>query len=284
MEILYDWRQRFLASLATAGDHSAYGSDPLARLLVVGLRLGPFQGGVAAFLLGLFYLFLAAPFGFLQTTAPGQLGSLEDWHSQVLLLVVAPAICYFYLWQPLALAQVSAIPNRNFWPVAVLLALLGLAHDLPEVYALSGKLWAAANPLMTALREALLIIASYMLAMIALRHLQASFPIGERNSIFSEDVSRQIEGYGLTAVFLWAIIGTRLSIEAIELPARSGSITPDFYLKVFLYFVAAAAILFLPLHRRLSPATLAKMVLIVAFPLTFLLILWALGIQPHFAF
>lgn len=256
--------------------------DPLARFLVARLKLTPLRAALVAMALGLFYLFLPATFGFLRTTAPGQLGSLDDWHSQVLLLFVAPAIWYFYFWQPQALSTAVGFAVKTPRALPIVLGSAAVLFDLMEVPAYYGRLWAMANPLMIALREVAVLVTGYMLAALALHHLLLA--VATRSHTLKRTNEYLLERYSLSAVLLWAILGTRLSTEVIELPARAGSITPDFYFKVGAYILLALLIFFAPLPRPPGAAVMARLLAIVFIPAAFLLLFWILGLEPQFAF
>ena len=92
---------QFLAS-------TVYRADPLGRFLIETLGLREHTVALAAFSWGLIYIVvLPALFGSLWSSG-GYLGSLDDWHAQLLLVLVFPAVCAFYLWQAGAVAGVYA--------------------------------------------------------------------------------------------------------------------------------------------------------------------------------
>ncbi|HUV74080.1 MAG TPA: hypothetical protein VMW79_07215, partial [Anaerolineae bacterium] len=83
-----------------------YASDPLARLLMDRLGLRQHTMALIGLGWGVVYLFvLPAIFGSLGSR-DGYLGSMADWHAQILLLLVFPLTCAFYVWQPRAIAGV----------------------------------------------------------------------------------------------------------------------------------------------------------------------------------
>jgi hypothetical protein len=271
-----------------------YGADPLARFLIERIKLGKYTAALAGLVLSLIYLLaLPAIFGSLWTTGD-YLGSLQDWHAQLLLLLVFPAACGFYLWQPGAIARVyeailSGNPShsvgrlyrKTIWRYLSLLSALGIVlFDAPKRIADYGSWWMSQNWLTIAAREASLAVAFYMLSMMAWRQLIA---IVEWNRLLAKPTTatalRAVTNYGLSCAFLLALLGLRLGVEAIELPQRPGTTMPDYYLygaKIAVYIVAGLAFFYAPIAgvRRqeeqgspLQPSTLLKLVGIMALPL-----------------
>jgi hypothetical protein len=90
---------------------------------------------------------------------------------------------------------------------------------------------------------------------------------------------RAVANYGLSCVFLLALLGLRVGIEGIELPERPDTSTPDYYVyyvKIAVYVAAGLAVFFAPIARvrrkrlRISLArvvTLLKLAGIMALPL-----------------
>lgn len=276
-------------SLAPSPERAIYGADPLARFLLERLSRNPHLLALCAWGLGLFYLLpLAAAHGRLQNQG-GSLGSLQDWHAQILLLVVAPALWAFYLWQPRAMAAVyfelgtrpGPVFARSILPLAPGAFAAGVVlFDLPKMMATYSSWWATAGPSTIALREILLGLSFYMLAWAALRHWMAAVEWNRslshvRLGPLHEPLRRALWSYCTISVLVLALVGIRLSIEAIELPTRSGSITPDYYAKIALYLLTAGATFFLPfwgvwrqmegIKARMFP--LMAMGLIAALPL-----------------
>lgn len=257
--------------------------DPLAPFLGARLKLSPLSAALVGLALGLFLILLPATFGFLHTPAPGRLGSLDDWHTQVLVLIVAPSIWAFYLWQPQTLRNFRDEYIPASWRLSALIAIGAVIYDMPEMFTTYGQWWAAANPLIIAFREALLFLNGYMLATIAQRHLHISWGRQEPMANADREQSVGLERYYLGGAVLWGILGSRLSIEVIELPARAGGITPDFYLKTLLYLLLALALFIAPLPRPTS-ASLTRFLIIIFIPVAFLILFWGLGLEPQFAF
>jgi len=239
-----------------------YQSDPLARLLIERLKLRKHTAALAAVVWSLTFLFfLPAISGSLWSTEE-YLGSLKDWHAQLLLLLVFPATCAFYVWQPSAIAGVyEAILSghtshdlgrpyrRGTWRyLSLLLALAVVLFDAPKMIASYGSWWMAHNYLTIAAREASLAVAFYMVSMIAWRQVIATV---EWNRLLAKASSatmlRAVADYGLSCAFVLALFGLRLSAEGIELPQRAGAITPDFYVKIAIYIMASLACFFVPL-------------------------------------
>ena len=73
--------------------------DPFARILTDRLRFSVWGGGIFAFLLSAIYtLILPAAFGIFATEA-GALASPSDFSDMGILLIIAPAVWIYYLWQ-----------------------------------------------------------------------------------------------------------------------------------------------------------------------------------------
>jgi hypothetical protein len=284
---------QFLASMV-------YQADPLARFLIERLKLGKYKAALAGLAWGLVYLVvLPLIFGGLWSKG-AYLGSLQDWHAQLLLLLVFPATCAFYLWQPGAIARVyepilSGDPShdvgrlfcKGIWQYLSLLPALAIVlFDAPKMIASYGSWWMTQNYLTIAWREASLAVAFYMMSTMAWRQLIA---INEWNRLLAKPttapVLRVVTDYGLSCAFLFALLGLRLGVEGIELPQRAGTITPDYYvygLKIATYIVVSLGFFFAPLARirrkgvriSLSQAiTLLKLVGIMALPLVAFVVL-----------
>jgi hypothetical protein len=241
-----------------------YQGDPLARFLIETVGLRKHTVALAALSWGLIYIVvLPAIFGGLRSSG-GYLGSLDDWHSHLLLLLVFPAVCAFYLWQPGAVAgvyaailsgdrscEVGALFNRRIWTfLSLVFALAVVLFDLPKMIASYGSWWMVQNWLTIAGREASLAVAFYVLSMMAWRQTIATLEWrqllgGPSTAAALEAVSR----YGLKCAFLMALLGLRLSIEGIELPQRAGAVTPDYYVKTAIYVGATLACFFAPLSK-----------------------------------
>lgn len=241
---------------------TVYQADPLARLLIERLSLRTHTVAIAALSWSFVYLFvLPAAFGGLRS-ADGYLGSLHDWHAQLLLLLVFPATCAFYLWQPDAIVGVHqailsgdasrdggrAYRGSTWWRLSLLLALAVVLFDVPKMAADRGSWWMVQNWLTIAGREASLSVAFYMVSMMAWRQLAATLEWRRLLEGPSADAAvKAVTKYGLSCAFLLALFGLRLSIEGIELPQRSGAITPDYYVKIAIYIAAGLACFFAPL-------------------------------------
>jgi hypothetical protein len=241
-----------------------YQADPLGRFLIETLGLRGHTVAFAALSWGLIYIVvLPALFGGLRSSG-GYLGSLDDWHAQLLLLLVFPAVCAFYLWQPGAVAGVYAAIlsgdrscevgtgyRQRIWTcLSLIFALAVILFDLPKMMASYGSWWMVQNWVTLAGREASLAIAFYMLSMMAWRQAIATLEwrqlLGRPSTAAAlEAVSR----YGLKCAFLLALIGLRLSVEGIELPQRAGAITPDYYVKIAIYVGATLACFFAPMSK-----------------------------------
>lgn len=231
-----------------------YGGDPLARVLIDRFGLSEYTVALAAVGWSAVYLFvLPAIFGSLHSRGEF-LGSLDDWHAQILLLLVFPVTCLFYVWQPRALAGVyrAMVPGGQplhggriyrsrawlFLSVAMAVGIVGF--DGPKMAASYGSWWMPHNWLTILGREAGLAAAFYMLSVMAWRQFVATWEWRQLLAgPFSTDGLRAVSTYGLSWSMLLALLALRLSIEAIELPRRAGAITPDYYAKVAAYLVAS---------------------------------------------
>ncbi|MDH4208017.1 MAG: hypothetical protein OEV76_04005 [Anaerolineae bacterium] len=244
------------------GERMIYSRDPLARLLLD--RLGLSQAAMA--LLGLawgvlYVVVLPGVFGG-QRSADGYLGSFDDWHAQLLLFLVFPAACAFYVWQPRALSSVYQAMHLRWsllevgrgyrsrcWPFLPLSMAAGIViFDLPKMVSVYGGWWMTQNWLTILGREASLALAFYMLSMMAGRQFVAAMEW--RRLLVSPAAAtglRAASTYGLSWSFLLALLALRLSIEGIELPHRVGGITPDYYAKVAIYVVGSVGWFLVPL-------------------------------------
>lgn len=241
-----------------------YQADPVARFLSERLKLRKHTAALASLAWSLiFLLILPATFDCLWSRG-GYLGSLKDWHAQLLLLLVFPATWAFYLWQPGAIAGVYKVilsgntaydvgrpyRRRIWWYLSLLLALAVVIFDVPKMIGNYGSWWMAHNYLTIAAREASLAVAFYMVSMMAWRQLIATV---EWNRLLAKPttvtVLRALTNYGLSCAFLLALLGLRLGVEGIELPQRAGTITPDYYVKIAIYVVVGLACFYAPLAR-----------------------------------
>jgi hypothetical protein len=231
-----------------------YAVDPLARLLLDRLGIGPYAMASVALAWGVvFLLVIPAAYGCLRGQG-GYLGSLDDWHAQLLLLLVFPTVCAFYVWQPEAITRVYEAMHerqrlveggggyrRRVWLWLSIAMGTGIVlFDSPKMVANYGTWWMCHNWLTILGREASLASAFYLLSMMAWREFVATL---EWRKLLpgqpTEAGLRAASTYGLSWAFLVALLALRLSIEAIELPRRAGAITPDYYAKVAAYLVAS---------------------------------------------
>jgi len=279
-----------------------YQADPVAESLIETLKLGEITLAVATIGWGLLYLFvLPSILGSLRSGGT-YLGSVDDWHAQLLLLLLFPAVCAFYLWQPKAIARVyrvilsghasadvGRLYHKGVWRyLSLLLALAIVLFDVPKMVADYGSWWMAHNWLTIAGREASLSLTFYMVSMMAWRQLVATWEWRRLLGTSSTRAAvRSVTRYGLSCAVLLALFGLRLSIEGIELPQRSGAFTPDYYVKIGLYVAASLTCFFAPLYGVSRDgirvpldwlATLLQLAGIIALPLLgFVLLRAALG-------
>jgi hypothetical protein len=240
---------------------TVYDSDPVAHFLIERLKLRKHTAALAGLAWSLLFLLaLPAICGCLRSPG-GYLGSLEDWHAQLMLLLVFPATCAFYVWQPSAIADVygavlagdascavGRLHGRRAWRyLSLFLVLAVVLFDAPKMIANYGSWWMVQNYLMIAAREASLAVAFYMVSTMAWRQLIATVEWNRRLARpTAAPVLRAVTNYGLVSVFLLALFGLRLSVEGIELPQRAGAITLDYYAKIAVYVVASLACFFAP--------------------------------------
>ncbi len=252
----------------------AYQADPLARFLIESLKLRARTAALPGLAWSLIFLFVLPALCGCLASREGFLGSLKDWHAQLLLLLVFPATCAFYVWQPRAITgvyeailsenrshDVAGLYRRKLWSyLSLLLALAVVLFDAPKMIVNYGSWWMASNYLTILAREASLAVAFYMVSMAAWRQVIATV---EWNRLLAKPTSapvvRTVAGYGLSCAFLLALFGLRLSVEGIELPQRAGAITLDYYVKIAAYIMATLACFFAPIGRvrwRGTPITL----------------------------
>jgi hypothetical protein len=243
-----------------------YGRDPLAWLLLDRLGVRPHTAALLSLGWSAVYLFLLpAIFGSLRSRA-GYLGSLEDWHAQLLLVLVFPATCAFYVWQPRAIASVyravglgmgslgaGSTYRSRLWPsLSIVAALAVVVFDSPKMVTSYGSWWMTQNWLTILGREASLAIAFYILSMMTWRQFVSML---EWRRLLASPPSimgfRALSSYQLSWALLLALLGLRLSVEAIELPQRAGTITPDYYVKVAVYTVGSVLCFFTPIWGAL---------------------------------
>jgi hypothetical protein len=278
-------------------DRVIYRADPLAQFLVARLGMRAHTLALAGLAWGVVYLFvLPAVFGGLHSRE-GYLGSLQDWHTQLLLLLVFPATCAFYVWQPRGIAgvyeamclqgrsaEVGNAYRSRVWLWISLGAAAGIVlFDSPKMVAGYGSWWMVQNWLTILGREASLALSFYMMSMIAGRQFVATFEWRRLLAGASSPTAlTAASGYQLRWAFLFALLGLRLSIEAIELPQRAGVITPDYYLKVTAYLVISVLCFYAPIWgalRKGGSTPLDQVVLwlklagVVALPLLGLVVL-----------
>jgi len=242
-------------------ERAIYDGDPLVRLLAGRLGLRGRTMALIGLGWGLVYLFvLPTLFGSLRSRG-GYLGSLDDWHAQILLLLVFPATCAFYVWQPRAIAGVyqamglqarsaeagKAYGRRLWLGLSIVAAIAIVLFDGPKMVAHYGSWWMVDNWLTILGREASLAVAFYILSMMAWRQVVST--LQWRRSFASPSPVmglRAASAYQLSLALLLALLGLRLSVEGIELPRRAGAITPDYYAKIAAYTIASLLCFFTP--------------------------------------
>lgn len=248
-------------------ERAIYSVDPLARLLRDRLDIGPYVLASIALVWGVvFLLVVPAACGCLRSQ-DGFLGSMEDWHAQLLLLLVFPIACGFYIWQPQAIVRVyDAMHERQrlvdgmggyrhrvwLW-LSVALGIGIVLFDSPKMIANYGTWWMNRNWLTILGREASLAFAFYVLSMMAWRQFLATLEWRRLLPCQATETGlKAASAYGLSWAFFVALLGLRLSIEAIELPRRAGAITPDYYAKVAAYVIASMGFFWAPTWGTLS--------------------------------
>jgi hypothetical protein len=240
-----------------------YQADPVARFILETLKLSTLTLALATIAWSLLYLFILPSVLTCLRSNGAFLGSLDDWHAQLLLLLLFPTTCAFYLWQPKAIARVyNAILSERatadvgrlyhrsiWWHLSLLFGLAIILFDVPKMVSGYGTWWMAHNWLTIAGREASLSLAFYMVSMMAWRQLVATSEWRRLLETSSTRAAvRSVTRYGLSFCFLLALFGLRLSIEGIELPQRSGGFTPDYFAKIGLYVAVTLTCFFAPLY------------------------------------
>jgi hypothetical protein len=247
-------------------DRAIYQADPLARLLVGRLGMRAHTLALATLAWGVVYLFvLPAIFGGLHSRE-GYLGSLQDWHAQLLLLLTFPVTCAFYVWQPRGIfgvyeamslqgrsAEVGKLYRSRVWLWISLAVAAGIVlFDSPKMISSYGSWWMVQNWLTILGREGSLALSFYMMSMIAGRQFVATLEWRRLQvGTSSPTALKAASCYQLSWALLFALLGLRLSIEAIELPQRAGAITPDYYLKVTAYLVVSVLCFYAPIWGAL---------------------------------
>jgi hypothetical protein len=250
-----------------AAEGAIYSVDPLARLLLDRLGIRPYAMAWVALAWGVVFLLIIPTVCGCLRGQDGHLGSLDDWHAQLLLLLVFPAACAFYVWQPEAITRVyeamherrrlveggGAYRHRVWLWLSIGLGIGIVLFDGPKTVANYGSWWMSHNWLTILGREASLALAFYVLSMMAWRQFVATM---EWRQLLpgqaTETGLRAASTYGLSWAFLVALLGLRLSIEAIELPRRAGAITPDYYAKVAAYVVGSVGFFCAPMWGALK--------------------------------
>jgi hypothetical protein len=131
--------------------------------------------------------------------------------------------------------------RRKVWLwLSIALGMVIVVFDSPKMVANYGTWWMSRNWLTILGREASLALAFYIMSMMAWRQFVATLEWRRLlPSYRTETGLRAAYTYGLSWALLLALLGLRLSVEAIELPRRAGAITPDYYAKVAAYVVAS---------------------------------------------
>jgi len=254
-------------------ERAIYDGDPLVRLLAGRLGLRGRTMALIGLGWGLVYLFvLPTLFGSLRSRG-GYLGSLDDWHAQILLLLVFPATCAFYVWQPKAIAGVyramglqgrsaeagKAYGRRLWLGLSIVAAIAIVLFDGPKMIAHYGSWWMVDNWLTICGREGSLAAAFYILSMMAWRQVVSTLQWRRSFAGPSPVLGlKAASAYQLSLALLLALLGLRLSIEGIELPHRVGAITPDYYLKIAAYIIASLLCLFTPLWGTFRRGSMSR--------------------------
>ena len=256
------------------------GSDPLGHLLRR-LRLSPLRFAMIFFLAGVVYVGgLAAASGYL-LPRPGIVASQSDLFNQLNFFIIFPAVAFYYLWQPTAIARVyEAIRNMTpkkveaalwseirrtnahpgWWQAGVLLALLGMIAGAYDNASRLGVWWYAANGLMVVILQVFRGLIFFMLIVITARHFATTLGLNRCYQQFEIPLTilpassggiRAVGRYALSFTVLLAIIGLNIGLAPI-LSTRLGE---DYPFQVAAYFLLGPAGFVLPVwqaHRHMA--------------------------------
>ena len=260
------------------------GNDPLVKIL----RIKPLVFAVFVFVGGILYQFgLSAALGYLEPATGITRSAIVDYFNMVNFLFIIPAVAYYYLFQPVGIANVyqsilsfprstdtSSVEiikwHRNPLPwvggllIAVVTVWLGIVDNLTKL----GAFWYAADWLAVALLQLFRALTIYMMVVIVGRHLVAAYGLNKimvhtklpliivtsQRSI----VLQTISDYSFSFATIGAIAGLTLGLQ----PVLSTPPLPEYYLFVALYLTLVPLGFFLPLwqtHKKLQASKQAAL-------------------------
>lgn len=253
---------------------SVRGSDPIARLLFNRMNMTPLAAA-------LFFIVTGAIYAFILPRLWGYPSEI-DGINLILIVLVFPAVAYFYAYQPGSILGVYSSVSRFFreedrdhvppfdkvtlwhsrpwWIIGMLLGLIGAWFGTIYSAEHYREFWYSANWFEIAFVQLVRFLAFYAIGVSAARHIVTSIAL---NTLFQRaqfpltldtdrlEIFASVKRFALEFVGVAAIIGLNLGLQPllIELPM------PEYAVYVALYFVIAPISFFLPLweaHRRMA--------------------------------
>lgn len=253
--------------------------DPLARVLLDGLRLTPLMGGALALIVSSSYVFgLSAAFGILNPDAHFPT-ALDDIPNLGIVLIICPAVWVYYLWQIRSISAVfSTLEHSSKSPsqmeteieleqrryalgsLPLLSALAASALSILNIrlsQAQLGEGWLTYNWQMIAVLQFIRLPVFYMVSMILIRQALASI-------ILNQVVSRQplkvvllhpdgrggmkgLGDYAVASASLIAIAGFYLGLVWVREGFSALAPGSVYFPAVLIYLVVSPLLLFWPL-------------------------------------
>ncbi len=263
--------------------------DPLARF-ISRLRLNPYGVVLIVASYGVLHaLGLPALFGHLRT-AQGITGALEDWPNLVTILLLVPLVMGYYAWQPTMIQALydgiagraghnpAAAPRAAellrplgwpFWAgIGCTVGVLECALRLVDFHNLSIPTWQNANWLMIVSLLPLRFVIFYALVFMVVRQAAVLFGLNRFFLEFSVEIQplhpdraggrRMLGDYVFTNGLVVGIVGLILGMALLRVRAVLAVLTPEFYVELATYLLAAPTVFFLfPLysaHTRMVDA------------------------------
>ena len=254
-----------------------FGSDPFIRIL----HFKPLSLAMLTLAVGVLYQFgLSGIYGSLYPAGGVIHSASADYFNMVNFIFIIPSVAYYYLLQPLRIANVyrsvsihlynktSSVEidfskwhqNPLPWVSGLLLAAitvwLGIADNLNKI----GIYWYATNGLTIAILQVLRAYTMYLLVVIVGRHLITAYALNKIMAhvdlplILTPSRRNQalqvITGYAFSFATIGAIVGLNLGLQ----PVLSNPPLPEYYLFIALYLLLVPLGFFLPLwqtHKKL---------------------------------
>ena len=223
-------------------------------------------------------------------TAGGIVGALDDWPSQVILLVMVPALVVYYIQQPaLIRAMQSGVLGRARgnaltevktqelarwlgWPgwtwTAVGVGILQVYYSVNDLHHLLVPTWQSVNEVMIWTLQPLRFISFYMVVLIVVRHvltlvnlnhLITALPI-EIAPLHPDNASglRAVGNYVFSFGLLVIVLSLNFGMTLLRQHAAPGILSTEFFAELICYLLAAPLLFFLPLWNVHTQMTAAK--------------------------